>query len=87
MVEFRPRPRPLPAEPLDSMEAEIDKIEPWLKKTEWAAMTDRMIPSVLDSADLLLSRLDASAGAEPERAAALRERLSALRTGFRRIKE
>lgn len=76
----------LPLEPMDELVAEVDRIEPWLRRTEWAPMTNMMIPSVLNSADILLRRIEAQLRIEPERAQALFDRLYALRRAFRRIR-
>jgi hypothetical protein len=74
----------LPAEPLDALEAQVDKLEPLLRQRLWYPMTYMMIPSILSSADRLLLELEGYTGPEPERAKKLHARLLALRTGFRR---
>lgn len=63
--------------------AAVDRIEPRLLKRRWYPMTYMAIPSVLKSADDLLVELAAYFGPERGRVAALHERLTMLRNGFR----
>lgn len=82
LVEYT---KPLTPEPLDALRAEVDRIEPALRKTDWPPMTCMAIPSVLEKADLLVRRVAAARPAgDPERDALL-ARISGLRRAFRRL--
>lgn len=74
------------ADSIEILEAEVDRIEPWLRRTEWAPMTYMMIPSVLKSADQLLQRIAASSDPAGGRREALLDRLRTLRAEFRRVR-
>jgi hypothetical protein len=57
----------------------LAELEPWLLKTDWAAMTYMLIPSVLASADALAAEMADYTGDNREVVAGLRERLFRLR--------
>ena len=69
----------------DLLAGTVDAIEPALVKRRWYPMSSMAIPSVMKRADDLLARIAAYSGPERERVAALHERLTKLRKGFRNI--
>ncbi len=85
-VSFLARTEPLTPEPVEALEEELARVEPWLRKTDWYPMTYMLIPSVLAAADLLALRLEACAAPDRARADVAAERLRELRQHFRRVR-
>ncbi len=83
-VTLVPPLEPLDADPIESLEAELARLEPCPRKTDWYPMTNMIIPSVLQAADVLAYRLDAGRDPDRERIEVAKRHLRALRAGFRR---
>jgi hypothetical protein len=81
----RLEPVPQPASEVERLAAAVDRIEPSLLRRRWYSPDQLVIPSLLESADEILAELAAYGGPHKERVAALHERLTALRVGFRNI--
>lgn len=67
---------------LDALAREQSRIEPWLARAAFPPMTCLLIPSILEAADRLLSRLGSYRGPREAEAKAMYVRLWELRQHF-----